>query len=114
MVGRLYESNTCIESYKEARSIELNDKREKTNGLPKRNGRNHCVAGWEPSSRARSLDRKDETHQEEQLSSNNPPPIRSSLPTTGTHASTSPLPAKTSGIGMVPIHNYGRRNLDGG
>ena len=63
--------------------------------------------GQEPSFRASSIDREDETHHEELLSSNCLSVIRSSSPVTGMHASTPPLPAKKSGTRVVPhLLNY--------
>ena len=109
MRGYLCRSNTYIKSYGTSKFINLTSRKGNPNGPQQGNGRNRSVTGREPSFRARTLDRKDETHHEEQLSSNGPYVILSSSPATGTHASTPPLPAKKSGTGVgKELHACGR------
>ena len=103
MRGDLCQYNTYIESYGTSKFVYLTSRKGNTNGPQQGNGRNRHVTGREPSFRARSIDRKDGTHHEEQLSLNDPSTIRSSSLATGTHAGTPPLPAKKSGRGVGPV-----------
>jgi len=96
----LCQSNTYIKSYGTSKFINLTSRKGNPNGPQQGNGRNRRVTGREPSFTTRSIDRKDGTHHEEQLSSNGPFTIRPSSPVTGTHAGTPPLPAKKSGTGV--------------
>ena len=98
---RSYPSNTYIESYGTSKFIDLTSRKGNPNGPQQGNGRNRRVTDREPSFRARSIDRKDGTRHEEQLSSKCLSVIRSSSATTGTHANTPPLPAKKSGTGVL-------------
>ena len=102
MRGHSCPSNTYIESYGTSKFIDLTSRKGNPNGPQQGNGRNRRVTDREPSFRARSINRKDGTHHEEQLSSNGPSVILSSSPGTGTHASTPPLPAKKSGTWVSP------------
>ena len=109
MKGLLCQSNMYIKSYQASKFVYLTSRKGNTNGPQQGNGRNRHVTGREPSFRARSIDRKDGTHHEEQLSSNGPSVIRSSSPATGTHAGTPPLPAKKSGTGVPRGRRMARR-----
>ena len=100
MTGHLCRSNTYIKRYETSKFIKLTSRKGNPNGPRQGNGRNRRVTDREPSFRASTLDRKDGTHHEEQLSSNGPSVILSSSPATGTHAGTPPLPAKKSGTGV--------------
>ena len=102
MRGHCCQSNTYIKSYGTSKFINLTSRKGNPNGPQQGNGRNRRVTDTEPSFRARSLDRKDETHHEEQLSSNRLSVILSSSPATGTHTNTPPQPAKKSGTGVGP------------
>ena len=111
MTGHLCRSNTYIKSYEASKSIYRTRTKGNINGPQQGNGRNRRVTDREPSSRASALDRKGETQYEEQCSSDGPSVIRWSSPGTGTHASTSPLPAKKSGTGVLRVPSPPMRSL---
>ena len=101
--GHLCRSNIYIKRYGTSKFIKLTSRKGNPNGPQQGDGRNCRVTDREPSFRARSIDQKDGTHHEEQLSSNSPSVIRPSSATTGTHAGTPPLPTKKSGTGVGRI-----------